>query len=122
MAAILENKFRFAYRIRVENVSDQCVQLLGRYWRIQELTPEGEEDDSKETVVVDSPATGAGRFPVSLPCLKPFFSRLRSFVATLSWSFARATTWSSLRIHERDGLGQYERCHVWTFLHGKGAR
>ena len=64
MSAILENKFRFAYRIRVENVSDQNVQLLGRYWRIRELTADGEEDDSKEDVVVNSPATGAGESKV----------------------------------------------------------
>lgn len=61
MAAILEKKFRFAYRIRVENVSDQAVQLLGRYWCIEELTEDGKEDDSKEKVKVDSPATGAGK-------------------------------------------------------------
>lgn len=56
------SKFRFAYRIRVENVSTtQHVQLLGRFWRIKELTPDGKEDDSIDDVVVDSPATGAGR-------------------------------------------------------------
>ena len=61
MAAILALKYRFAYRIRVENVSDQAVQLLGRYWCIEELTQDGKEDDSKEKVIVDSPTTGAGR-------------------------------------------------------------
>jgi uncharacterized protein affecting Mg2+/Co2+ transport len=66
MVAILDNKFRFAYRIRVENVSDQTVQLLGRYWCIKELTDDDKEDDSKETVVVDSPATGAGRSVVDV--------------------------------------------------------
>lgn len=60
MTAILENKFRFTYRIRVENVSDKSVQLLGRYWCIEELTEDGKEDDSKEKAVVDSPTTGAG--------------------------------------------------------------
>lgn len=60
MAAILEIKYRFAYRIRVENVSEDSVQLLGRYWCIKELTADGKDDDSKEEVVVDSPATGAG--------------------------------------------------------------
>ena len=66
--SLFERKFRFAYRIRVENVSNQNVQLLGRYWCIEELTAGGKEDDTKERVVVDSPATGAvGHLPVLRP-------------------------------------------------------
>lgn len=66
--SIFEQKYRFAYRIRVENVSKESVQLLGRYWCIEELAENGQEDDTKEKVVVDSPATGAvGHLPVLRP-------------------------------------------------------
>lgn len=58
---MLENKHRFTYRIRVENLSDQCVQLLGRYWHIQEVPDAGEPDATNEPVVVDAPYTGAGK-------------------------------------------------------------
>jgi uncharacterized protein affecting Mg2+/Co2+ transport len=65
---MFERKFRFAYRIRVENVSDQSIQLLGRYWCVKELTADGREDDTKERIVVDAPATGAvGHLPVLHP-------------------------------------------------------
>ena len=44
------------------------MQLLGRYWCIEELTAVGKEDDTKERIVVDSPATGAvGHLPVLRP-------------------------------------------------------
>jgi uncharacterized protein affecting Mg2+/Co2+ transport len=47
-------------RIRVENLSNEHVQLLGRNWHIQETTEDGEDDDSRPPVVVDAPFTGAG--------------------------------------------------------------
>lgn len=44
------------------------MQLLGRYWSIDELTAGGREDDTKERIVVDSPTTGAvGHLPVLRP-------------------------------------------------------
>lgn len=68
MAAILEKKFRFAYRIRIENQSDESVQLLGRYWHIEELTQDGDVDDSEPPIRVNSPETGAvGQLPVLRP-------------------------------------------------------
>jgi uncharacterized protein affecting Mg2+/Co2+ transport len=51
----------FAYRVRVENMSDQHVQLLGRYWHIQETNEDGEE---REPVIVDAPVTGAGTLQI----------------------------------------------------------
>ena len=60
-----EIKNRFNYRIRIENLSDQeTVQLLGRYWQIQELesTSEGEEDIKVgDPIIVDAPNSGAGK-------------------------------------------------------------
>lgn len=56
----IEQKVRFAYRIRVENNSNGPVQLLGRYWVIEELDDTGAVDKLKGPVVVDSPTTGAG--------------------------------------------------------------
>lgn len=59
----MQPKHRFAYRIRIENLSDQHVQLIGRYWYIEES-----EDDSNEPVVVDAPTTGVvGQCPVLRP-------------------------------------------------------
>jgi ApaG protein len=63
-----EDKHRFAYRIRIENISEEeHIQLLGRYWYIQE----GEDDGSEETddpVIVDAPKTGVvGQLPVLRP-------------------------------------------------------
>ena len=84
MAAILESKFRFAYRIRVENVSDESVQLLGRYWCIQELTVDGSVDDSKEGVVVDSPATGAGTSRHCVNACEEYWVYWRHFSTSLS--------------------------------------
>jgi ApaG protein len=58
----LQSKHRFAYRMRIENLSDQHVQLVGRYFHISE--EEGEEDP----VMVDAPSTGAvGQSPVLRP-------------------------------------------------------
>jgi uncharacterized protein affecting Mg2+/Co2+ transport len=74
---MLENKYRFSYRIRVENISpdpEAYVQLLGRHWNVQELE-DGEsvslsatENDTdgvglfyrRKPVIVDAPYTGAG--------------------------------------------------------------
>jgi len=75
----LEPKHRFAYRIRVENVSrDTTVQLLGRYWHIaeeEENNNNADDDDdddgsptSLEPIEVDAPYTGAvGQLPVLQP-------------------------------------------------------
>lgn len=61
-SSILETKLRFAYRIRIENSTDSptAVQLLGRYWHIQDLNHDGSVDETKPPVIVDSPTTGAG--------------------------------------------------------------
>ena len=50
------------HRIRVENLSDQHIQLLGRYWHIQET----DDNDvggsySRPPIIVDQPNTGAGK-------------------------------------------------------------
>ena len=73
----LAPKYRFAYRIRIENVSPSTtVQLLGRYWRITEEHERGDNDDddddkrslSSEPIEVDAPYTGAvGQLPVLQP-------------------------------------------------------
>jgi uncharacterized protein affecting Mg2+/Co2+ transport len=66
-------KYRFAYRIRVENVSDdQTIQLMGRYWHISEeppaMTSSISDIDPPPPIVVDSPSTGAvGQLPVLHP-------------------------------------------------------
>ncbi|KAG7336917.1 ApaG domain containing protein [Nitzschia inconspicua] len=69
-------KYRFAYRIRVENVSDdRTIQLLGRYWHISEepVVPPGiscpkENGETSHPIIVDSPRTGAvGQLPVLHP-------------------------------------------------------
>jgi ApaG protein len=53
-------KFRFAYRIRVENLSSPEVQLLGRSWII-----EAEGEPPSEVIRVHDPMGGAvGQFPV----------------------------------------------------------
>ena len=57
-------------RIRVENLSDRHVQLLGRYWHIQETDESGVKDkdddddqsDSRPPIIVDQPTTGAGMY------------------------------------------------------------
>ena len=59
-SSLLQSKYRFAYRIRIENLSDQNVQLLGRYWAIQEDT--GSSTQSEQPVIVDAPSTGAGKY------------------------------------------------------------
>ena len=68
-------KHRFAYKIRVENFSqdsDSVVQLLGRTWIIQEDVSKDENkrtnDESDGTVYVNAPTTGAvGHLPVIHP-------------------------------------------------------
>ena len=61
--SMFETKYRFAYRIRVENVSnDEHVQLLGRYWHIQDTDESGAPDTSREPVEVNAPVTGAGTY------------------------------------------------------------
>jgi hypothetical protein len=62
---MLDNKCRFCYRIRIENRSEQHVQLLGRYWSIQELVEDPESEtgyDQPEPMVVNAPVTGAGTY------------------------------------------------------------
>lgn len=63
-----EPRYRYAYRIRVENLpdNDKTVQLLGRTWHIQE------EDESRvpvgDPIVVQAPKTGVvGVLPVLHP-------------------------------------------------------
>jgi len=66
----LTPKYRFAYRIRVENVSSSTtVQLLGRYWHIAEEHDDSAEDENiAEPIEVDAPYTGAvGQLPVLHP-------------------------------------------------------
>jgi uncharacterized protein affecting Mg2+/Co2+ transport len=60
-------KFRFAYRVRIENVSpDQTIQMLGRTWVIQDYSWDGEAVG--EPVRVHAPQTGAvGKLPVLQP-------------------------------------------------------
>jgi uncharacterized protein affecting Mg2+/Co2+ transport len=65
-------KYRFAYRIRVENVSKNSttVQLLGRYWCIAEERNDDDHDDNDDDgiIEVDAPYTGAvGQLPVLKP-------------------------------------------------------
>lgn len=70
-------KHRFAYKIRVENISDDVkstVQLLGRTWIIEENEAEGVEGNLNRTkesdriVHVKAPTTGAvGHLPVIRP-------------------------------------------------------
>jgi len=66
----LTPKHRFAYRIRVENISSSVtVQLLGRYWHIAEVRDDCDNDGSSpEPIEVDAPYTGAvGQLPVLQP-------------------------------------------------------
>ena len=68
-------KHRFAYKIRVENFSEDSesvVQLLGRTWIIQEDPSEDgnniSKNESDRTVYVKAPTTGAvGHLPVIHP-------------------------------------------------------
>lgn len=64
---LLSPKFRFAYRIRVENQSPtDTIQLLGRTWNIQETTAEGVP--LGDPIRVHAPRTGAvGKLPVLHP-------------------------------------------------------
>jgi ApaG protein len=60
-------RFRFAYRVRIENVNtEQTVQLLGRTWMIQDYSLDGKPVG--EAVRVHAPQTGAvGKLPVLQP-------------------------------------------------------
>jgi hypothetical protein len=52
-------KYRFKYRIRVENVNSvEPVQLLGRMWQIQDMDAIG--DLVGDPIVVNAPTTGVG--------------------------------------------------------------
>ena len=75
------SKYRYAYRIRVENVSrgddetTTTVQLVGRYWNITELHKSSTDDPSSAAstqqpppIEVNAPYTGAvGQLPVLKP-------------------------------------------------------
>jgi uncharacterized protein affecting Mg2+/Co2+ transport len=69
----LSTKYRFAYRIRLENVStDQTVQLVGRYWHIAEQQHDSDDSSSSAAtpppIEVNAPYTGAvGQLPVLQP-------------------------------------------------------
>lgn len=81
-------KYRFAYRIRVENISSStssdsgddddnnknnnamAVQLMGRYWHISEQSVGGDDLATalSTPIIVNAPVTGAvGQLPVLLP-------------------------------------------------------
>lgn len=62
-------KYRFAYRIRIENVhASDTIQLLGRTWDIQELDDSNNNKPVGEAVKVHAPQTGAvGKLPVLQP-------------------------------------------------------
>lgn len=80
-AGALQFKYRFVYRIRIENTStDRVFQLLGRSWIIQEHAGSGGDSSGKEEGYVDwdtgrsnsikvhAPQTGAvGKHPVLAP-------------------------------------------------------
>lgn len=95
----LEIKHRFAYRIRIENLSDEDhVQLLGRYWCIEEEEEEGGSEQSVEPVIVDAPRTGAGTCVPKinyLICMKRQSHVLVS-VRYSSWSITSAKTRPSI--------------------------
>ena len=56
-----KTKYRFNYRIRVENLSDQdTFQLLGRHWLIHEMDPEDGRTPVGIPIVVNAPNSGAG--------------------------------------------------------------
>jgi len=63
-----ELKYRFAYRVRIENVhsNHEAIQLLGRTWNIQEQNESGQAVG--DPVRVHAPQTGAvGKLPVLKP-------------------------------------------------------
>jgi uncharacterized protein affecting Mg2+/Co2+ transport len=77
-ATTTEVKYRFAYRIRIQNVSStETMQLLGRAWHIQEYVTKEEESGGVavttptpigEPIRVFAPQTGAvGQLPVLQP-------------------------------------------------------
>lgn len=75
---VASTKYRFAYRVRVENISqDQTVQLVGRYWHISEEEEQGHvaaemagnaPPPESTPIEVNAPYTGAvGQLPVLQP-------------------------------------------------------
>ena len=57
-------QYKFSYRIRIENLSDQdAIQLLGRHWRIQELDDATGTTEVGDSTVVAAPTSGAGKLP-----------------------------------------------------------
>ena len=74
-----ETKYRFSYRIRIENTSSDCIQVLGRHWNIQEydgdVSGAGNDSSSRKShvssrdpIIVNAPFTGAvGHLPVLKP-------------------------------------------------------
>lgn len=57
----LAHKFVFAYFIRIENASEETVQLLRRYWHITHATGKTEEVDG-EGVVGKQPVIPSGEY------------------------------------------------------------
>lgn len=68
-AAAVTFKYRFVYRIRMENTTqDQHLQLLGRSWVIQEGDESDNPLDKTNSIRVHAPHTGAvGKHPVLGP-------------------------------------------------------
>jgi uncharacterized protein affecting Mg2+/Co2+ transport len=70
-----EHKYRFTYRIRIENCADpgdldqNHFQLLGRHWDITEQDAMGADLEDRDNVPsIDAPTTGAvGHLPVIAP-------------------------------------------------------
>jgi ApaG protein len=55
----VEMQYIFAYRIRIENLTDQPVQLLRRYWRVVESTGQVREIEG-EGVIGQQPLLAPG--------------------------------------------------------------
>jgi uncharacterized protein affecting Mg2+/Co2+ transport len=64
----IETKYRFVYRIRIQNLSTtETIQLVGRTWNIQEYDSQREQPIG-DLIIVHAPQTGAvGRLPVLRP-------------------------------------------------------
>ena len=90
---------RFSYRIRIENRSSRHVQLIGRFWSIQELNDNENGNDPPEPMVVHAPYTGAGTYTytyttrlsrlvsngcIRMPCIGMCF-RCRSLTLLIVW-------------------------------------
>ena len=55
----VEMQYVFAYRIRIENLSERPVQLLRRYWRVMEATAQVREIEG-EGVIGQQPVLAPG--------------------------------------------------------------